>query len=63
MAYTKGYKSIFGTSTEVLKDISLEIRSDEICGILGPNWLGKDNTDLHLLYSDILGEGKPEDLG
>jgi ABC-2 type transport system ATP-binding protein len=48
----KGYKSFFGRSTEVLKDISLEVRSDEIFGILGPNGSGK--TTLISIFSTLI---------
>ena len=48
----KGYKSFFGKNTEVLKDISLEIRSDEIFGILGPNGSGK--TTLISIFSTLI---------
>lgn len=49
---SKGYKSFFGKSTEVLKDISLEVRSDEIFGILGPNGSGK--TTLISIFSTLI---------
>lgn len=48
----KGYKSLFGKSTEVLKDISIEVRSDEIFGILGPNGSGK--TTLISIFSTLI---------
>ena len=48
----KGYKSIFGKRTEVLKDISLEVKSDEIFGILGPNGSGK--TTLISIFSTLI---------
>jgi len=48
----KGYKSFFGKNTEVLKDITLEIRSDEIFGILGPNGSGK--TTLISIFSTLI---------
>lgn len=48
----KGYKRFFGKSSEVLKDISLEIRSDEIFGILGPNGSGK--TTLISIFSTLI---------
>ncbi len=48
----KRYKSFFGKSSEVLKDISLDIRSDEIFGILGPNGSGK--TTLISIFSTLI---------
>jgi ABC-2 type transport system ATP-binding protein len=52
MGICKGYKRFFGKSTEVLKDISLEVRSDEIFGILGPNGSGK--TTLISIFSTLI---------
>jgi ABC-2 type transport system ATP-binding protein len=48
----KGYKSILGRRSEVLKDISLEIRADEVFGILGPNGSGK--TTLISIFSTLI---------
>lgn len=48
----KEYKSLFGKSSKVLKDISLEIQSDEIFGLLGPNGSGK--TTLISIFSTLI---------
>jgi ABC-2 type transport system ATP-binding protein len=49
---SKGYKNIFGKNAKVLKDITLDIQSDEIFGILGPNGSGK--TTLISIFSTLI---------
>jgi ABC-2 type transport system ATP-binding protein len=48
----KSYKSLFGSSTMVLKDISLDIDAEEIFGLLGPNGSGK--TTLISIFSTLI---------
>ncbi len=48
----KSYKSLFGSSTMVLKDISLDIDAEEIFGLLGPNGSGK--TTLISVFSTLI---------
>ncbi|MFB3764069.1 MAG: ATP-binding cassette domain-containing protein [Methanotrichaceae archaeon] len=59
----KSYKSFFGPRSIVLKDISLEIDSDEIFGLLGPNGSGK--TTLISIFSTLIypDRGKLKILG
>jgi ABC-2 type transport system ATP-binding protein len=48
----KGYKSLFGSSTPVLQNISLDIEAGEIFGLLGPNGSGK--TTLISIFSTLI---------
>ena len=48
----KSYKNFFSSRTTVLQDISLEISSDEIFGLLGPNGSGK--TTLLSIFSTMI---------
>jgi len=48
----KSYQSLFGHSTMVLKDISLDIDAGEIFGLLGPNGSGK--TTLISIFSTLI---------
>lgn len=48
----KRYKSFFGASTTVLKNISLDIEVGEIFGLLGPNGSGK--TTLISIFSTLI---------
>jgi ABC-2 type transport system ATP-binding protein len=48
----KSYKSFFGRGNQVLKDISLEVGSGEIFGLLGPNGSGK--TTLVSIFSTLI---------
>jgi ABC-2 type transport system ATP-binding protein len=48
----KEYKSLFGKISRVLNDVSLEIQSDEIFGIIGPNGSGK--TTLISIFSTLI---------
>lgn len=48
----KSYKSLFGSRSTVLRDISLEIDANEIFGILGPNGSGK--TTLISIFSTLI---------
>lgn len=49
---SKRYKSFFGPSVPVLKNISLDIEADEIFGLLGPNGSGK--TTLISIFSTLI---------
>jgi ABC-2 type transport system ATP-binding protein len=48
----KSYKGIFGDRSTILRDVSLEIDSDEIFGLLGPNGSGK--TTLISIFSTLI---------
>jgi ABC-2 type transport system ATP-binding protein len=48
----KSYKGLFGSSTMVLKDVSLDIDAEEIFGLLGPNGSGK--TTLISIFSTLI---------
>lgn len=48
----KSYKSLFGSRSIILRDISLEIDANEIFGILGPNGSGK--TTLISIFSTLI---------
>ena len=48
----KSYKSFLGKATMVLKDVSLEIETEEIFGLLGPNGSGK--TTLISIFSTLI---------
>ena len=48
----KSYKSFLGRGSQVLKDISLEVGSGEIFGLLGPNGSGK--TTLISIFSTLI---------
>jgi ABC-2 type transport system ATP-binding protein len=48
----KGYKSLFGSITPVLQNISLDIEAGEIFGLLGPNGSGK--TTLISIFSTLI---------
>ncbi len=49
---SKSYKSLFGSRSQILKDISLEIDPEEIFGLLGPNGSGK--TTLISIFSLLI---------
>ncbi|MBN1236369.1 MAG: ABC transporter ATP-binding protein [Methanotrichaceae archaeon] len=48
----KSYKSFFGTAARVLENISLDIETGEIFGLLGPNGSGK--TTLISIFSTLI---------
>ncbi|HSD57991.1 MAG TPA: ABC transporter ATP-binding protein [Methanotrichaceae archaeon] len=48
----KSYKSLFGARSTVLRDVTLEIDSGEIFGLLGPNGSGK--TTLISIFSTLI---------
>lgn len=48
----KSYKSLFGSRSIILRDISLDIDTDEIFGLLGPNGSGK--TTLISIFSTLI---------
>ncbi|NMB85714.1 MAG: Trehalose/maltose import ATP-binding protein MalK [Methanosaeta sp. PtaB.Bin018] len=48
----KSYRRFFGATTTVLKDISMEVETGEIFGLLGPNGSGK--TTLISIFSTLI---------